>query len=388
MEYIKTYVEQLIQLFGLTGQSVSVARHIFIVLVIALLAWLCDFICRKVFMPLVLKITSKTDVSWDDVIFNTNVLTSACHIIPALIVYSMLPIAFYDIPALLEILLRISEIYITLTTVKLLLVFFDSLKDLKHEKRSSKQQYLVTFCGVLKIIVIFVAIIVIVGIIINKSPMTLFAGLGATATILMFVFKDTLVGLVSGIRLTSNDMLHKGDWITFPKAGANGIVEEVSITTVKVRNFDNTIITIPPSTLVNDSFQNWIGMQKSKGRRVNRQLFFDFRSIGYISDKVRENLISHNCFTEDELKGDLVNMTLFRQFVEKFLAGNETVNNEMLIMVRILEAPNSGLPVEFYFFLKNKEWKLYEHDMAAIMEEIFALVPFFGLKIYQQYPEQ
>src|SRR5574344_2249650 len=385
---MREYIEQLIQLCGLTGSSVSFWRHIVIVAVIILLSVLVDFICRRIFVPIVLKITSKTDIKWDDIVFNRNVLTAACHVIPAVIIYKLLPLAFYDMHWLLRILDRLAAIYVTLVSVRLLLTFINSLKGVENKRRSAAQQYLMTFCGVLKIVIIFVAVIVIAAILLNRSPMTLFAGLGATATILMLVFKDTIVGLVSGIRLTSNDMLHKGDWITFPKAGANGIVEEVSITTVKVRNFDNTIITIPPSTLVNDSFQNWIGMQKSKGRRVNRQLFFDFRSIGYISDKVRENLISHNCFTEDELKGDLVNMTLFRQFVEKFLAGNETVNNEMLIMVRILEATNSGLPVEFYFFLKNKEWKLYEHDMAAIMEEIFALVPFFGLKIYQQYPEQ
>lgn len=386
MVYIKEYIEQLIQLCGLTGASVSVWRHIVIVIIIALIAWIVDLVCRRIFIPIVLKITKKTDLKWDDILLNKRVLVAACHVIPAIIVYKLLPLAFYDVHWLLRVLLRLGAIYITLATVRLLLTFINSLKGLENKRRSSAQQYLMTFCGVLKILIVFVAVIVIAGILINKSPMTLFAGLGATATILMLVFKDTIVGLVSGIRLTSNDMLHKGDWITFPKAGANGIVEEVSITTVKVRNFDNTIITIPPQTLVDDSFQNWIGMQKATGRRVKRMVYFDFRSISFASADLKRRLASY--VDAKEMEGDVVNMTLFRHYIERFIAARPEVNADLMYMVRQLEATDCGLPLEFYFFTKVKEWKPYEHDLALIMEQIYALAPVFDLKIYEQYPEQ
>jgi miniconductance mechanosensitive channel len=386
MHYLKEYTEQLIQLCGLTGASVSVWRHIVIIAVIILIAWLVDFICRRVFIPLILKVTRKTDIKWDDVILNKRVLTAACHVIPAIIIYKLLPLAFFDVHWLLRLTLRLSNIYITLATVRLLLTFINSLKGLERKNRSAAQQYMMTFCGVLKIIIVFAAVIIIAGIVINKSPMTLFAGLGATATILMLVFKDTIVGLVSGIRLTSNDMLHKGDWITFPKAGANGIVEEVNITTVKVRNFDNSIITIPPQTLVYDSFQNWIGMQKSDGRRVKRMVYFDFRSIHFATPELKESLA--NYFEPGELEGDIVNMTLFRLYIERFIASRQEVNADLMYMVRQLEATQSGLPIEFYFFTKAKDWKPYEHDLAVIMEQIYALAPVFDLKIYEQYPDQ
>lgn len=383
---MREYIEQLIQLCGLTGSSVSFWRHIVIVAVIILLSVLVDFICRRIFVPIVLKITSKTDIKWDDIVFNRNVLTAACHVIPAVIIYKLLPLAFYDMHWLLRILDRLAAIYVTLVSVRLLLTFINSLKGLENKRRSAAQQYLMTFCGVLKIVIIFVAVIVIAAILLNRSPMTLFAGLGATATILMLVFKDTIVGLVSGIRLTSNDMLHKGDWITFPKAGANGIVEEVSITTVKVRNFDNSIVTIPPQTLVEDSFQNWIGMQKSAGRRVKRMVYFDFRSIGFVSEAQKQRLACY--FDAQQLEGDVVNMTLFRNYMEHFIAKRPEVNADMMYMVRQLEATQSGLPLEFYFFTKEKEWKTYEHHLADIMEQIYAFAPVFGLRIYEQYPEQ
>jgi miniconductance mechanosensitive channel len=386
MNYIKVYIEQFIHLCGLTGTSVSVWRHIMIILIIVFIAWIVDFICRRVFIPLILKVIKKTDIKWDDVILNKRVLTAACHVIPAVIIYKMLPLAFFDMHWLLCILLRLGEIYITLVTARMLFTFINSLKGLEGKRRSAAQQYLITFCGVLKIIIIFTVVIVIASIVINKSPMTLFAGLGATATILMFVFKDTIVGFVSGIRLTSNDMLHKGDWITFPKAGANGIVEEVNITTVKVRNFDNTIITIPPQTLVDDSFQNWIGMQESAGRRVKRMVYFDFRSIHFATPELKERIAMY--FEPNELEGDVVNMSLFRLYIERFISTRPEVNADLMYMVRQLEATQSGLPLEFYFFTKVKEWKTYEHNLAVIMEQIYALVPVFDLKIYEQYPNQ
>jgi miniconductance mechanosensitive channel len=386
MTEILNTIEHALRSWGVDEYAVSLLGHAAILVAIALIAWLSDFICRRIFTPLLLKVTNKTDVKWDDELFNIKVLTAACHIVPALIVYYMLPFAFGDIRVVLELTQRLASIYITITSIRLILTFCNSLKSLDNGHRSSSRQYIISIISVLKILVIFGAVIIIAAIIINKNPLTLFAGLGATATILMLVFKDTIVGLVSGIRLTSNDMVHKGDWITFEKAGANGIVEEITLTTVKIRNFDNTIVTVPPQTLVDDSFQNWKGMQKSKGRRVKRLVYFDFRSIGFIDDK--QKMMLNKYFSEDELKGNMVNMTLFRLYIEKWLSTRQEVNTEMMMMVRQLEATNTGLPMEFYFFLKNKEWTPYEHDLATIMEQIYAMAPTFGLKIYQQYPEQ
>ena len=439
MEEIRKFVEDLIQMAGVTGGAVPVVRHILLTITAILLAMLSDLLCRRLLVPIIMKVTDKTEVTWDDVLFNKKVLTSACHIVPAVVIWSLMPLVYLEYPIFKEILERATGIYIVVMSVRAALVFIGSFKGLEssEERRSSAQQYFHTFCGVLRILMLFVAGVVVVAILLGKNPLTLFAGLGATSAVLMLVFKDTILGLAAGVRLTSNDMLHKGDWITVKSVDANGIVEEMSLTTVKVRNFDNTIVTISPATLVNGSFQNWIGMQKSGGRRVQRKVYFDFRSIRLVDEELRARLLEKHFATEDSFKpkeslqkmlakaevgnehqtemekdqnaglgnarqhehqvlADLrnpaalapTNLQLYRKYMEKYLRERPEVNTEMTLMVRQLEATQCGLPMEFYFFVKDKVWVNYEHILAEIMEHAYALSAEFGLKIYQQYPEQ
>lgn len=388
MEQIKTWVEEFIAMTGLTGDVVPVMRHVLLVLVAVILAAAAGVLCRKIIVPLVLKVTAKTDMRWDDVIFNEQVLVSACHIVPAIVVWWLLPLVFYQFPTVRELLARATAIYITVMSVKTSFVFISSFKDFDDGKRTSTQQYLYSFMGVLKIVILIIASIIIVSIVIDRDPIKLFAGLGATSAVLMLVFQDTIKGFVAGIRLTSNDMLHVGDWITVNKAGANGIVEEMTLTTVKIRNFDNTIVTVTPQALVDDSFQNWIGMQQSQGRRVNRRVYYDFRGIRIVDDALRDQLINKKYFKEGEIRPDDVNMTLYRHYIEDYLRRHPKVNADMMLMVRQLEATQSGLPVEFYFFLKEKSWVEYEHQLAEIMDFIYAITPDFGLLVYEQYPDQ
>ena len=439
MEEIRKFVEDLIQMAGVTGGAVPVVRHILLTITAILLAMLSDLLCRRLLVPIIMKVTDKTEVTWDDVLFNKKVLTSACHIVPAVVIWSLMPLVYLEYPIFKEILERATGIYIVVMSVRTALVFIGSFKGLEssEERRSSAQQYFHTFCGVLRILMLFVAGVVVVAILLGKNPLTLFAGLGATSAVLMLVFRDTILGLAAGVRLTSNDMLHKGDWITVKSVDANGIVEEMSLTTVKVRNFDNTIVTISPATLVNGSFQNWIGMQKSGGRRVQRKVYFDFRSIRLVDEELRARLLEKHFATEDSFKpkeslqkmlakaevenehqtemekdqnaglgnarqhehqvlADLrnpaalapTNLQLYRKYMEKYLRERPEVNTEMTLMVRQLEATQCGLPMEFYFFVKDKVWVNYEHILAEIMEHAYALSAEFGLKIYQQYPEQ
>ena len=390
MDAVRDVVEQLISLTGLHGDAVHVVRHVLMAAMAVLLAWLAEVICRRIVLPAALKITAHTEAKWDDIVFNRNVLVSACRIVPAVVVWLLLPLVFYQKPLVEDLLSRATAVYITVMTVRLLTAFIGAFKELETSdgRRSSTQQYFHSLCGVLRIVVMFIGTVVAVGIVINRSPLSLLAGLGASSAVMMLVFKDTITGLVAGVRLTSNNMLHKGDWITFDKAGVNGIVEEMSLTTVKVRNFDNTIVTVSPTTLVQDSFQNWKGMQQSGGRRVKRQVFYDFHSIRPADEEMKRRLVEGGYFTAKELEGRQINMTLFRRYLEKYIVSLGVVNPEMTLMVRQLEATSTGLPLEFYFFLREKSWVEYEHQLADIMDNIYALTPVFGMKIYQQYPEQ
>ena len=382
IEDIRIWTEQAALSMGATETSSVYLTDAMLVIFTLLLSWLSFVVCHRLVVPITVKITSKTDVEWDDVLLNERTLRKACLIVPAIVVSMFIPNIFVRMPDMMELLERLTGIYITVMSTRLAIEVINSLKMLDSDVQSAHHQYLHTFCGVLKIVVVFLSVIVIVSIVINRNPLTLLAGLGATSAILMLVFKDTISGLVAGVRLTSNDMLHKGDWITVEKAGVNGTVEEITLTTVKVRNFDNTIVTITPQTLVDDSFQNWKPMQEGDGRRVMRRIYIDFRSIRLVTPELRQSLISHQYFTEEEIPTE-VNLTLFRHWADSYLASHPLVNSDMTHMVRQLEATQQGLPVEFYFFLKEKEWKTWENQKDEILERLYAAMQDFDLSIYQ-----
>ena len=382
IEDIRLWTEQTALSMGATETSSVYLTDAMLVIFTLLLSWLSFVVCHRLVVPITVKITSKTDVEWDDVLLNERTLRKACLIVPAIVVSMFIPNIFVRMPDMMELLERLTGIYITVMSTRLAIEVINSLKMLDSDVQSAHHQYLHTFCGVLKIVVVFLSVIVIVSIVINRNPLTLLAGLGATSAILMLVFKDTISGLVAGVRLTSNDMLHKGDWITVEKAGVNGTVEEITLTTVKVRNFDNTIVTITPQTLVDDSFQNWKPMQEGDGRRVMRRIYIDFRSIRLVTPEIRQNLISRQYFSEEEIPTE-VNLTLFRHWADSYLASHPLVNSDMTHMVRQLEATQQGLPVEFYFFLKEKEWKTWENQKDEILERLYAAMQDFDLSIYQ-----
>ncbi|MGM9777440.1 MAG: mechanosensitive ion channel family protein [Prevotella sp.] len=400
-EEIRLWTENMALSMGATASGAVYITDAVLVTFTLLLSWLTFVICHKLVVPITVKITEKTDIKWDDVLLNERTLRKACLIVPAIVVWMFIPNIFVRMPDIMELLERLTGIYITIMSTRLAIEVINSLKMLNSDAQSAHHQYLHTFCGVLKIVVVFLSVIVIVSIVINRNPLTLLAGLGATSAILMLVFKDTISGLVAGIRLTSNDMLHKGDWITVEKAGVNGTVEEITLTTVKVRNFDNTIVTITPQTLVDDSFQNWKPMQEGDGRRVMRRIYIDFHSVRLVTPEILQNLISLHYLTEKEAtpekapteaatvpgsfaaRPQYVNLTLFRHWADRYLASHPLVNGDMTHMVRQLEATQQGLPVEFYFFLREKEWKTWENQKDEILERLYAAVEDFGLSIYQ-----
>ena len=382
IEDIRIWTEQAALSMGATETSSVYLTDAMLVIFTLLLSWLSFVVCHRLVVPITVKITSKTDVEWDDVLLNERTLRKACLIVPAIVVSMFIPNIFVRMPDMMELLERLTGIYITVMSTRLAIEVINSLKMLDSDVQSAHHQYLHTFCGVLKIVVVFLSVIVIVSIVINRNPLTLLAGLGATSAILMLVFKDTISGLVAGVRLTSNDMLHKGDWITVEKAGVNGTVEEITLTTVKVRNFDNTIVTITPQTLVDDSFQNWKPMQEGDGRRVMRRIYIDFRSIRLVTPELRQSLISRHYLPQEGTTTE-VNLTLFRHWADSYLASHPLVNSDMTHMVRQLEATQQGLPVEFYFFLKEKEWKTWENQKDEILERLYAAMQDFDLSIYQ-----
>lgn len=388
MNDFQNYIEIFLQWCGVGSKPLHLSALALLAVFTVLLAWLSDWICRRILLPLVHKVVRKTKNKHDDVLLSDKVVATACHIVPAIVVWGLLPRVFEEYTFACEIVGRLTAIYITFMAVRLCLTFLSALASLRFTSNVSTLQYVKSFCGVLRIVVLFFGSIIAVGIILNRDPLTLLAGLGAASAVLMLVFKDTIAGLVAGVRLTSADMLHPGDWITVPSAEANGTVMEVSLTTVKVRNFDNTITTISPTTLVNGSFQNWSYMQGGEvaGRRVAKVIVFDTRSLRRVTQQMRRELCEKGYFKQEELEGDFMNLQLFRSYVESWLRKRDEVvsDGSCEILVRDMESSEVGLPVQFYFFLKRKKWKLYEQDASLLMEWIFSFIPDFHLAVYER----
>ena len=374
--------EQLLKDLGIDTGHNELLQWAVIIIGAFLLFYICEFFSKKVVIPIVRRFTNSTTSKWDDILLNNDTLKNLCRLVPGIIASFILPFVLEAESTILVFCMKFCKAYVAIIGVGLLCTIFTSLYQITHESEKTKDHTLQGVFQMLKIVVISIGAIVVVSIFFDKDPSNLLAGLGASAAILMLVFKDSILGLVAGIQLSANDMLRPGDWIAMPKYGADGFVIDVTLTTVKVQNWDNTITTIPPYALVSDSFQNWRGMFSSGGRRVKRSINIDTNSITFCEGELRKNLIKKGLIKADEEQKQ-VNLTLFREWLEEWLRNHPAIHKEMTVMVRQLQPTAHGLPLELYFFSSNTAWVAYEHLQAEIFEYIYAILPEYGLKAFQ-----
>ena len=369
---------------GITADSRAWLYWLIAIATIALVVFMADVVCRRLLLPLVKRLTRATRAAWDDILLSDTMLKDVSRLVPPILIAVLMPLAFSHAHPTLDLLLKVNLIYLISIMAKLLCTFLSALYDLSSHQDRLKNHPIKGIYQMLKIVVICVALIIVVSILINKNPGYILTALGASAAVLMLVFKDTIMGLVAGVQLSANDMLRPGDWISMPKYGADGDVEEVTLTTVKVRNWDKTITTIPPYALVSDSFQNWRGMQESGGRRVKRSVYIDMRSISFCSDEQMAEFERRGWLEGVEREDKfVVNLHVFRNYLEDYLQHHPRVNSGMTIMVRQLQPTAQGLPLELYFFSDGTEWVPYEHLQSEIFEHVFAVMPTFGLRVFQ-----
>ena len=377
-QILTSYFEKL----GLSDGLTSILIRITLVLGIVILAVIVDKICRKVVIPIVRKITDSTVSVWDDYLLSDDVLRNMCALIPPITIYAILP---YLIPNYTGGLVsKMCWIYITVVSVKLACSFITSIFNISSEHEKLKSHSLKGFYQMLKLVVVCIGAIIIISTLIDKNPIAILTGLGAGTAILMLVFQDTIKGLVAGIQLMANDMLRPGDWITMPKYGADGDVIEVTLTTVKVRNWDKTIITVPPYALINDSFQNWRGMFDIGGRRVKRSLNIDMNTVRFCTPEELGHFKQQPWMEGFEPTGEQeVNLYIFRQYIEYYLRHHPKVSQELIMTVRQLQPTAQGMPIELYFFSADTGWLNYEHLQAEVFDHVLAMLHTFDLKVFQ-----
>ena len=384
MEAINNGLMIWLQQLGVAEGNLLIVQRIVVIAAILLIAYVLDMICRKVVMPGVRKVTAKTQITWDDYLLNDDVLNNVCHLIPPVVVYVLIPFAFPHEPALLEFILKICWIYITVVGMKLVCTFLTSLYTISSEHEKLKNHSMKGFYQMIKLIVICIGSIIIISTLIDKDPIAILTGLGAGTAILMLVFQDTIKGLVAGVQLTANDMLRPGDWITMPKYGADGDVIEVTLTTVKVRNWDKTITTVPPYALVNDSFQNWRGMFDMGGRRVKRSINIDMNTVRFCTEEELAEFKKQSWMEGFEATGkEEVNLYIFRHYVMHYLTHHPKVHQGLTMIVRQLQPTAQGMPIELYFFSANTAWVKYEALQAEVFDHVLATLHRFDLKVFQ-----
>ena len=372
--------------WGVDPKIANTFDEMIIAALLVILAIGLDYLCQAIFVGSMKKLAQHTHYQWDSLLLKRKVVHHLVHTIPGILVYALLPLAFIRGKGLLLLSQKICAVYIVFALLLAINGFILVFLDMYNMRQGNKNRPIKGFMQVLQVLLFFIGGIVIIAILIGKSPASLFAGLGASAAILMLVFKDTILGFVAGIQLSANDMLRPGDWITVPGSNANGIVQEITLNTVKIQNFDNTISTIPPYTLVSASFQNWRGMVESGGRRVMKSIFLDLNTIKFCTPDMLNTFRKEIPLLADYKPDEGVtptNSQMFRVYVEKYQTSLPVVNTDLDLIISQLQSTEYGVPIQIYFFSRNKIWKEYERIQSDIFDHFFAMIPKFELKVYQ-----
>jgi len=387
--------------------------------VLAVAALIADRVASGLLQRVFGRVAARTRSSWDDRIAERKVVQRLAHVVPALVVYLGIGPALGVTPAGVEaapgellstvwtIVRRVAAAYIAFAVVRAFAAFLDAVNDIYQESYAeAKSRPIKGYLQVVSLVAWLAAAVVIVSVLVGRSPVVFLSGLGALAAVLMLVFRDTILSLVASVQIASNDMIRIGDWLSVPQAQSDGEVIDIALHTVKVQNWDKTISTIPTSKFITESFKNWRGMSESGGRRIKRSLRLDMNSVRFLRDDEIEELSRRELlqgYMRDALDtiarynaakeaGDpgvipeirrLTNLGTFRVYVQKYLEAHPKTHKEMTLLARQLAPGPEGVPIEIYCFSNDTAWANYEGFQADIFDHLIAVLPEFGLKAYQ-----
>ncbi len=372
------------------------------ILVVCIIA---NFVAKHLIVRGLGYLISQTENQRDDIFMERKVLSRLAHFAPAVVVYLLAPVALEGYESLITLMSNIIFIYMIFLGMLFIDSLLNALVDIYRTFDASRNIPIKSFVQIAKLVVFLIGTIFIISIILGKTPLYLISGLGALTAVLMLVFKDTLLGFVAGIQLTTNKMLARGDWLEMPKHNADGVVLDVTLTTVKVQNWDKTITTVPTYALISESFKNWRGMSESAGRRIKRAIYIDinsiklcddamlkrFQKITLIGDYLDTKINEITAYNKNNQIGDdalingrrLTNVGTFRAYVEAYLKEHPLINKNMTFLVRQLAPTEHGLPIEIYVFCRDKVWRNYEAIQADIFDHLLAVAPEFDLRVFQ-----
>jgi miniconductance mechanosensitive channel len=388
---------------GLSNSLSSLLSTIGLVLIVILLSWLSNLLAKAIILKIVTRIVKKTTTNWDDIFLEQKVFTRMSHLAPALVIWFMAAWALKGYPVWLAAVHKLTYIYMVLVGMVVVNSFIEAWHEIYKTLPISKHRHIKGYIQLLKILVIVITILVIISVVFKKDISTIVAGLGAMAAVLILVFKDALLGLVASIQLSADKMLKVGDWISLPRRDVDGIVTDITLTTVKVQNFDKTIITIPAYSLINDSFQNWKGMEEAGIRQLKRSLLIDMRSVRFLDKNLKNKLfvvpVLKEYIESKERKSDLsevsdsspffnssqlTNLGAFRFYAETYIKGHPLVDKSQTILMRHRPHEGNGLHLQINLFARDTQMVPYENMQSEIVEHLLAIMDEFDLKVFQQ----
>ena len=392
---IKIEIYNTLIKWGCSDAVASILDGIIILLYVTLFIALINISLRWGVMGTIHWLVKKTHVWWDDLLFDRKVMRHLCGIVTPIVINLTLPllISSLDISRewFIDILYKGIDIYVILACLIFINTLLKTLFAIIEHRPTWKGKPIKGLLETLQVVLVIIGGILIIAVIIDKSPTGLLAGLGASAAVISFIFKDSLMGLVAGVQLSANNMLKVGDWIEMPSRGIDGVVVAVSLTTIKIRSWNNTLQTIPPYLLISEPFDNWQAMRDSGGRRIKRNINIDMSSLRFADEAFIESLrtneataeIMKSIATSLEEGGVVTNLDIYMRYINRYLDTHPRLNHTMTCMVRQLQPTEWGLPIELYCFSANVNWVPYEHLQAEIFSHIVALAPLFSIEIYQ-----
>ncbi len=405
---IYSFISEALGSIGFSALLAGIITNIIFLLFIALVAWLSDVIGRRIIHHIIWRITKRTQTEWDDVLLERKVFRRVSNLLPAIVVYILFPLLFPEYHFWVNVVIVVMKIYMIVIVILIINSILNSINDIYQSYEIARNKPIRGYIQIFQILIYLFAAVFVIAILIDRNPLYLLTGLGAFMAILVLVFKDPIQGLVASIQLSANDMVRIGDWITMQKFGADGDVLEITLASVKIRNFDNTIVSIPTYSMITDSFQNWRGMQESDGRRFKRSLNLDMNSARFVDDAllmklkkfrlvkgyIEEKQADIDKYNKEVSSGDdnptqyygrrQTNLGIFRAYIEAYLRNHKHINSDMTLMVRQLPPMEKGIPIELYAFSKIKEWVDYERLIADIFDHLISIIPDFELRIFQE----
>lgn len=392
---VKEWIYNKLIELGVSESVATVIDGLLIIVFVLAIVLLSNAIVNWGVIRVVQRIVRWTSVKWDDILFDKHVMDSLGRVVTPVTIMLLLPMidSAFDIERawISELISRGVSVYIIVTTLLLVNALVRALFELLGQRQGWQGKPIKGLLQTAQVILFIIGVILVVSAIVDKSPAMFLTGLGASAAVVSFIFKDSLMGFMAGIQLSANNMLKVGDWIEMPSRGIDGTVIEVSLTTVKIRNWSNTIQTIPPYMLISEPFDNWQAMRDSGGRRIKRSLNIDTTCVHFVSEGLLERLL-HDPATSRFMSGisgnsiegePLTNLDLFMRCVKSYIDSHPRVNHTMMVLVRQLQPSEFGVPIEIYCFSADVNWVPYEHLQAELVSHIVALAPLFGLRLYQ-----